>query len=246
MEVTGERFVLGRIDSGDLEIEDKEISREHAALRELPDGRLSIEDLGSRNGTFVNGERIAGPVTLWGAEEIRVGATRIAVEGAPQGATMLSPDGQEGASPESRVTELLPRDPAPLPQEPARAAPAPPPQAAGSPAPAGRASGPSGTKIVIIASAGVIAVVLLFGALMLAWGGPSETLYRLGVGDGWSAAEEEAARTELSVFFSSDDALDCMIDELQKRFTYSEFQGEGVDDAAAESFFEATRACGVR
>jgi len=96
VDVSGERFVVGRADNADLEIEDTEISREHAAFGELPDGRLTIEDLGSRNGTFVDGERITGRVTLRGGEEIRVGATTIDLEGSAKGATSLRPGAGEG------------------------------------------------------------------------------------------------------------------------------------------------------
>src|SRR5207249_451457 len=61
-EVTGDRFVIGRADDCGLVLDDTEVSRHHAALRALPDGRATIEDLGSINGTFVNGVRVGAPV----------------------------------------------------------------------------------------------------------------------------------------------------------------------------------------
>ena len=39
---------------------DPEISRVHARVSRAPGGELTIEDLGSSNGTFVNGEQITG------------------------------------------------------------------------------------------------------------------------------------------------------------------------------------------
>src|SRR4029077_12064494 len=79
----GERFVLGRDDACDVVLDDEEVSRQHAAVAELPDGRLRIEDLGSRNGTFVDGERISEPVELSGGEVLTIGRTAINVEAIP-------------------------------------------------------------------------------------------------------------------------------------------------------------------
>jgi len=42
----------------DVNISDPEVSRRHASIRRLDDDAVAIEDLGSTNGTFVNGERI--------------------------------------------------------------------------------------------------------------------------------------------------------------------------------------------
>jgi ABC-type multidrug transport system ATPase subunit len=49
---------IGRTPDNDLVLDDLEVSRHHAELRKAPDGRLVIADLGSHNGTFVNGRRI--------------------------------------------------------------------------------------------------------------------------------------------------------------------------------------------
>jgi len=77
--VTGE-LVIGRADAG-LTIDDAEVSRRHAVVRQLESGQLQIEDLGSANGTFVNGSRIDGPVTIGGGTKIRVGRTEFEVRG---------------------------------------------------------------------------------------------------------------------------------------------------------------------
>lgn len=61
---------------------DAEISRRHAHISRGPDGRLMIEDLGSANGTFVNGERIEAPRMLDVGDVVRMGRTVLQVTGA--------------------------------------------------------------------------------------------------------------------------------------------------------------------
>ncbi|HEX2125257.1 MAG TPA: trypsin-like peptidase domain-containing protein [Thermoleophilaceae bacterium] len=73
--VRGDQFTLGREGTTNLVLRDAKASRRHASLRELPDGRVELTDLGSRNGTFVNGQQVTAPVVLSGGEEIRIGDT---------------------------------------------------------------------------------------------------------------------------------------------------------------------------
>ncbi|WP_367325404.1 FHA domain-containing protein [Streptomyces sp. HUAS ZL42] len=51
-------FSIGRAAENDLVIEDLVVSRRHAELRALPDGTYEIEDLGSHNGTYLNGQPV--------------------------------------------------------------------------------------------------------------------------------------------------------------------------------------------
>jgi hypothetical protein len=71
-------LVLGREHAG-LTIPDPEISRRHAVLRPV-EGGVEVEDLGSMNGTFVDGERIRGVTTLTSPAVVRVGTSKILVE----------------------------------------------------------------------------------------------------------------------------------------------------------------------
>src|SRR4051794_41866676 len=73
----GDELVIGREDAG-LVIDDPEISRRHARVAPV-DGGVVVEDLGSTNGTFVNGERATAPVTLKESGIIRLGTTEVAV-----------------------------------------------------------------------------------------------------------------------------------------------------------------------
>src|SRR3954470_864251 len=70
---------------------DSEISRVHARVFHDPSGQLTVEDLGSTNGTFVNGNRISSPTPLRPGDQVRVGQTTLGVEGgaAGEGATAV-------------------------------------------------------------------------------------------------------------------------------------------------------------
>src|SRR5215510_6415082 len=50
---------IGRSSMNDLPISDKMLSRQHARIVRDNDGGLTVEDLGSRNGTFLNGDRLS-------------------------------------------------------------------------------------------------------------------------------------------------------------------------------------------
>lgn len=60
----GKDFDIGLDPACSVHLNDLLVSRRHAALRTHDDGECWIEDLGSRNGTFVNGERLSGKERL--------------------------------------------------------------------------------------------------------------------------------------------------------------------------------------
>lgn len=64
--------IIGRHPGCDVCIDSLDISRQHARISVRPDG-IVIEDLGSRNGTWVGSERIQGPKMLVDGDRIRVG-----------------------------------------------------------------------------------------------------------------------------------------------------------------------------
>ena len=74
--ILADRTVLGRHPSCDIVIPDSSVSRHHAAF--IRDGeRVLIEDLRSRNGTLVNGRRVAGQRLLSDRDEVSVGEHRM-------------------------------------------------------------------------------------------------------------------------------------------------------------------------
>ena len=72
------RVTLGRGDDAGLVIDDPEISRAHAALDPTVDG-VEIHDLGSLNGTWVNGRRISTPTLLAQGDIVKIGSTQLEV-----------------------------------------------------------------------------------------------------------------------------------------------------------------------
>jgi S1-C subfamily serine protease len=94
VEAHGDRFVIGRETDCDLTLADPEVSRHHAQL-EWSDGQVLLRDLGSHNGTTVDGNVIDLPVLLRGGEELQLGDTRLTVS-----ATRPSPTGSGVAAPE--------------------------------------------------------------------------------------------------------------------------------------------------
>lgn len=64
---------IGRAEC-DVDLNDPDVSRRHAVVRQV-DAGLALEDLGSTNGTWVNGKRIEGIVELSVGDEVRFGNT---------------------------------------------------------------------------------------------------------------------------------------------------------------------------
>ena len=70
--------VIGRSSDADVRVDDANVSRRHAEVRRIGDG-YSLVDLGSTNGTEVNGQRIQ-ETALMNGDVISVGTTRITFE----------------------------------------------------------------------------------------------------------------------------------------------------------------------
>ena len=108
-EIRNDVTTLGRDISNDIVLNDRETSRHHLRLIRSGD-TLTIEDLGSTNGTFVNGKRVSGVTPLQNGDMIGLGETvTLALES-------VSAGGEVPASAPSNLGDLLP-PPVPTPSD---------------------------------------------------------------------------------------------------------------------------------
>jgi pSer/pThr/pTyr-binding forkhead associated (FHA) protein len=116
---------LGRDLSNDIVINDPEVSRRHARLILQPEGYV-LEDLGSTNGTFIRGQRLAAPVVLKPGESITIGEKvnlKYEVLSSDQSATVVV---QRRGAEEIPAQVILPPAPQPVPMPPPAVVPAVP------------------------------------------------------------------------------------------------------------------------
>jgi DNA-binding response OmpR family regulator len=66
-----DEFIMGRGVDSDVVIPDRQVSRHHAVIRSTQNGFV-VEDLGSKNGTHLNGVKIPGPVLLQDGDVIQI------------------------------------------------------------------------------------------------------------------------------------------------------------------------------
>lgn len=147
-------FLIGRgsEDEHGRLADDIEISRQHARVSQTASGDLQIEDLGSTNGTFVNGKRISAPQVLKPGDEIKVGETTMTLD-AP------------GAAQPTAIGAVPP----PPPQATAAGATAPKPKP-----PAKKSGGDRTPLIAAIAGGVVLLAAIVVGVILLTGGGGSD------------------------------------------------------------------------
>jgi phosphoserine phosphatase RsbU/P len=84
--------VVGRSKDTDVPIQEPNISRQHARLSPTPDGWI-VSDLGSANGTHVNGQRISGPALLRNGSTFSLATIEVEFrDAAPKAAVQFSDD----------------------------------------------------------------------------------------------------------------------------------------------------------
>jgi predicted component of type VI protein secretion system len=149
-----DELVVGR-ENADLTVSDEEVSRRHLAVRPHEDG-VELEDLGSTNGTFVDGARLSAVVVVSSTARVILGETELEIEveePEPEfdpGVTRLRERPPER---DATIVAPVPAAPAPdatiagapVPPAPPRppVAPAEPPRAAPAPAPVAAAPAPA-------------------------------------------------------------------------------------------------------
>src|SRR5512143_1478211 len=73
-----EEITIGRVDGNTIRLTEQNVSRRHARLS-LRNGVLSIEDLGSYNGTSLNGSALQGVATVKDGDVILIGDYRLGI-----------------------------------------------------------------------------------------------------------------------------------------------------------------------
>jgi pSer/pThr/pTyr-binding forkhead associated (FHA) protein len=76
-------LTVGRAADADLVLADELVSRRHARVSQRGAGAV-VEDLGSRNGTFVNGNQIHGPTRLVPGDQLQLGVTLVELRSVTQ------------------------------------------------------------------------------------------------------------------------------------------------------------------
>lgn len=79
IDLTAKPIVIGRSPDADVTLNDDKVSRLHCGIRKVEQSFI-IKDLGSRNGTYVNGAPITVPSALTPGDTIRIGTTLFNVE----------------------------------------------------------------------------------------------------------------------------------------------------------------------
>ncbi len=82
MVVIGRRAAAGQADAPAIALDDGRASRRHAAVSVAFDGSATVEDLGSSNGTLLNGERLTQAVALQEGDALQIGETVLRFTGA--------------------------------------------------------------------------------------------------------------------------------------------------------------------
>ena len=151
----GDQLVIGRDATSSVAISDAEVSRKHARLN-FQGGKYVIEDLGSTNGTFVNGQRVSTATVLKSGDVVSLGEQIVLMYEAlssDAGSTMMSRGSHSRPAPTA-----VPSSPVVPPSQPAYAPPAPAPAPAGEPARRNR-------NLPIFIGVGVLVVICVCVAL---------------------------------------------------------------------------------
>jgi pSer/pThr/pTyr-binding forkhead associated (FHA) protein len=161
-ELDADSYIIGREAGNEIVIEDPQVSRRHATLTRQG-ATYVLEDIGSTNGTYVNGKRVTAPVLLSNGDMIGLADTVVLAVQAPVTA------GQEATVVSEASYYAPPTQPAFTPppvQQPVQASPAPrqpaynpPPQYA--PPPEAVAPARADNRRTILIGVGCLALILV-------------------------------------------------------------------------------------
>jgi predicted component of type VI protein secretion system len=100
---------IGRHDDCLIRIKSSQVSRRHCEVFETAD-KLAIRDLGSSNGTFVNGKKITGDQVLKNGDELTVGAVTLRVARLGQPPVAQSGPVSKPKAADTAVVDAIPED----------------------------------------------------------------------------------------------------------------------------------------
>jgi two-component system response regulator HupR/HoxA len=83
--IIGALTTIGRAPGNTIVLENPKVSRQHAVIRVHEDGSYVVSDLGSANGTYLNGRRVLLPERLRHGDVLQVGATTLTFVHPPSG-----------------------------------------------------------------------------------------------------------------------------------------------------------------
>lgn len=179
VDVAAGDVVVGREEGCDIVLtDDDQVSRRHCRFSQQDDGTVQVVDLGSSNGTFVDGQRITEPTTLRGGEAVRIGRTLARVERDPTATIAASPGTivAPAVPPPPAATQPLPAATQPLPPAQPVAAYSPPPPPPRQGPPPGQSSWKWKWPLLALAAAVLIAGGVVGGVLATRGGGDPETV----------------------------------------------------------------------
>ncbi len=154
-ELTKEVSLIGRDVTNDVVVGDAEVSRQHSRLTRTPGGYV-LEDLGSTNGTFVNGERLVAPRVMNPGDLVALGETVSLTFDA------TSPEAAATVAQPAATAEPAKKAPGAAAQPAAQAQPASPPISAEEASPPGKKGG----KHWLLAGLGCFVLVLFCGGFL--------------------------------------------------------------------------------
>jgi hypothetical protein len=157
-DLTKDVTMLGRDVTNDIVLGDAEISRQHTRVSRTPGGMV-VEDLGSTNGTFVNGDRLVSPRVLMSGDLVGLGenVTLTFESTAPEAAATVMGPVARGATPRPAAPPTAP--------PPRAAAPMPPPAAQQYP-PAAEPQARGGSRRWILAGCGCLILLAVCGGVL--------------------------------------------------------------------------------
>lgn len=154
-ELTKEVSLIGRDVTNDVVVGDAEVSRQHSRITRTPGGYV-LEDLGSTNGTFVNGERLVAPRVMNPGDLVALAETVSLTFDA------TSPEAAATVAQPAATAEPAKKAPGAAAQPAAQAKPASPPISAEEASPPEKKGG----KPWLLAGVGCFVLILVCGGFV--------------------------------------------------------------------------------